>query len=213
PILYTAISGNLKLSLIKMVYKNIFFDSLVKGHPIFSMIDFDCEEIIVQEDFFESMSIVENSSNPIVSLYDTIKTKKILSQDNERFSAYGDIATMTEENFWLMGELLTTLCLNAQSYCVYLNSEEIKQFINTAVRLYNKFYGKGHSKYIGSIHREAWTTHRIFAEYLFYLDWAFGIAICGESKLNHEYKLIKAFADDDKTATGKIMKMISPKIE
>ncbi len=165
----------------EVVYKNNFFDDLIKEHPILSQINFDTEEITVQEDFNSSLSIVKNTSNPVVSLYDAIETKKMLLQDNDRFSAYGDYVEMTDERFWLMGDLLATLCLNAQSYCLYLNSDEICQFVNTAVRLYNKFYGKGHTNYVGSVYREAWTTHKTFSEYLLYLDWAVKIIVSKET--------------------------------
>ena len=45
------------------VYKNIFFDDFIKEHPILSQINFDTEEITVQEDFNSSLSIVKNTSN------------------------------------------------------------------------------------------------------------------------------------------------------
>ena len=151
----------------------MFFESLVKSNPDLDGVDFDYDNITVQEDFESANNLLKNISGKAYSLIETIDLIKELKDDNRRFSEFGDIENMTEDDFFRLELTLNDLCCNSQSY-YYLLLEDIILFKNTAIRIYNKLYGKERKEkeYEGRLGRQVWNTHERFAEYLMTLSWA-----------------------------------------
>jgi len=88
------------LNIIKQVKRNVFFESLVKSNPDLDGVDFDYDNITVQEDFESANNLLKNILGNAYSPIETIDLIKELKDDNGHFSEFGDIENMTEDNFF-----------------------------------------------------------------------------------------------------------------
>ncbi len=157
-------------------YKKEFFESLVNEYPVFSELNLDEDDKIVQHHLRKKEKELKNvygfvnvnfADDDLFSMVDLIKQYK---EDNGTFAAFGDRNSMQEDDFLDLQMKLETLCANSQSYKSLFKKEEVIEFKNIAVRIYNSFYGRNHPEYEDIIFLAAWNTHEYFVEYLFNLD-------------------------------------------
>lgn len=157
-------------------YKKEFFESLVSEYPVFSELNLDEDDEIVQHHLKKKEKEMKNiyghvntdfTDNDLFSMVDLIKQYK---EDNGTFASFGDRNGMQEDDFLDLQMKLGTLCANSQSYKSLFQKEDVIEFKNTAVRIYNLFYGENHPEYEKIIFLAAWNTHEYLVEYLFNLD-------------------------------------------
>ncbi|MDE6664762.1 MAG: helix-turn-helix transcriptional regulator, partial [Ruminococcus sp.] len=157
-------------------YKKEFFEFLVNEYPVFSELNLDEDDKIVQHHLDKKEKEVKNTFNfvnPIFADDDLFSRVNLIQQyktDNGMFAAFADRNNMQEDDFLDLQMKLHTLWGNSQSYNALLKKEEVIEFKNTAVRIYNRFYGKNHPEYEYIIFLAAWNAHEYFIEYLFWLD-------------------------------------------
>lgn len=157
-------------------YKKEFFESLVSEYPVFSELNLDEDDEIVQHHLNRKEKEMKNiyghvntdfTDDDLFSMVDLIKQYK---EDNGTFASFGDRNSMQEDDFLDLQMKLGTLCANSQSYKSLFQKEDVIEFKNTAVRIYNLFYGENHPEYENIIFLAAWNTHEYLVEYLFNLD-------------------------------------------
>lgn len=157
-------------------YKKEFFEFLVNEYTVFSELNLDEDDKIVQHHLNKKEKEVRNEYgfvNPIFADDDFFSRVNLIQQyktDNGMFAAFADRNNMQEDDFLDLQMKLETLWGNSQSYNVLLKKEEVIEFKNTAVRIYNRFYGKNHPEYEDIIFLAAWNAHEYFIKYLFWLD-------------------------------------------
>lgn len=152
-------------------YKQEFFKFLINEYPVFAELNLDEDNKIVQNHLDkkekEMKSIYGYVNIDPFSMVDLIQQCK---NDNGMFAAFGDKNNMLEDDFKDLEMKLETMCINSQGYNSLFKKEEVIEFKNTAVRIYNLFYGRNHPEYEDVIHIAAWNAHEYFIEYLFNLD-------------------------------------------
>lgn len=153
-------------------YKKDFFKFLVNKYPVFSELNLDEDDEIVQCHLKKKEKEVKN----IYSLFKVIEDPilRIEFIDNHRvyhgeLAKFGDKNNMQEDDFIDLKDMLESLCYTSQNYNSFLK-KDIIEFKNTAVRIYNLLYGKNHPEYKGVISIASWNAHEYFVEYLFNLD-------------------------------------------
>ena len=161
-------------------YKKKFFESLVSEYPVFSELNLDEDNKIVQHHLRKKEKEVKNTFNFVNAIFaddDFFSMVNLIQQyktDNGMFAAFADRNNMQEDDFLDLQMKLDILCNNSQSYYSLFTKEEVIEFKNTAVRIYNRFYGKNHPEYEDIIFLAAWNAHEYFVEYLFNLDLVIG---------------------------------------
>lgn len=152
-------------------YKQEFFKFLVNEYPVFSELNLDEDDKIVQNHLDEKEKQMKNIYGHVnIDLFSMVDLIQQCRKDNGMFAAFGDRNNMQKGDFLDLQMKLETLCANSQSYKSLFPKEEVIEFKNTAVRIYNLFYGKNHPEYKDIIFLKAWTAHEYFIEYLFNLD-------------------------------------------
>jgi len=152
-------------------YKKEFFESLINEYPVFSELNLDEDDKIVQNHLDEKEKQMKNMYGHVnIDLFSMVDLIQQCKNDNGMFAAFGDRNNMQKDDFEDLQMKLETLFMHSQSYRCLFKKEEVIEFKNTAVRIYNLFYGKNHPEYKDIIFLKAWTAHEYFIEYLFYLD-------------------------------------------
>lgn len=153
-------------------YKNDFFKKLIENYPVFSELELEEDNKIVQKHIQDSEQIIKNTFgyvNLIVS--DAIDLIEGYKSHNDKLSAYNYIYNIEGEIFFELQLTLQTLCMEAQGYNFIFQKEEVIIFKNIAVSIYNHFYGKHHQKYDDVTNIAAWNAHEIFIDYIFILNY------------------------------------------
>ena len=157
------------------MYKNSFFKDLVKKCPVFVELQLDENEETVIDDikkgkeFFYNFKIISRMTAS--DLGRIVQENRDVNLINKDISVYCDKVLMEDEDFkFLAGNLEYLLNYSERYIDIFCHKEDIEELKNTAVRLYNYFYGKNHPKYTGSTQREYWNAHTVLIEYLFMLD-------------------------------------------
>ncbi len=157
------------------MYKNSFFKYLVKKCPVFVELQLDENEKTVIDDikkgkeFFCNFKIISRmTASDLVRI---VHENRYVNLINKDISVYCDKVLIEDEDFKFLASNLEILLNYSERYIdIFCHKEDIEELKNTAVRLYNYFYGKNHPKYTGSTQREYWNAHTVLIKYLFMLD-------------------------------------------
>ena len=163
------------VSLKSRMYKNNFFRVLVKQYPVFAELKLNENEQTIMDDIEEKKKQIQTFKiTPCTVALNLIKTVEVcreIASINGSISAYCDKKAMCCEDFECFIANLVYLCNYSEIYIdIFRHKEDVEKLKNTAVRLYNYFYGKRHPEYKGNIQRAYWNVHPELIEYLFLLD-------------------------------------------
>lgn len=158
----------------KKEYEGPYFNKLIESYPFFEELNFEDDNEIVQEQLMCEEKI-SNASFGYVTLIEenlgrVVELTEEYTKDNNELAAYADKTQIDKELFKdLETHMETTMIGDVEGYHSILSKEQIIEFKNTAVRLYNKLYGEGHPKYEDTTYLAAWNAHEDYLQYLFRL--------------------------------------------
>ena len=161
----------------KKEYEDPFFNKLIESYPFFKELNFEEDNKIVKKQSKRDgknsaltatyTSLIESNLGRVVEF-----TEYYIQHKNE-LAAYLDKTQIDEEYFEGLESHMDTMIIEVEGYGVILSNEQIIEFKNTAVRLYNKLYGEGHPKYEDTTYLAAWNAHKKYLFYLFRLSLLF----------------------------------------
>ncbi|MDE5770561.1 MAG: hypothetical protein K2I06_02870 [Ruminococcus sp.] len=160
-------------------YQKEFLKKLVEHYPLFSELSIDEDDEMVEkhieeieEDVINIAETIKLSKENSLHLTESVPNEFESEKENGLLVAFSDLTDEPEEIFWLMQLRLSKLL----ELLVSGKLSGIRTLGNTAVRIYNHFFGKvsddrmSRPNYIGQTEAIRQETHKLFIKYLFWLD-------------------------------------------
>ena len=161
----------------KKEYEDPYFNKLIESYPFFEELNFEEDNEIVKKqlkrDGGNSALTAKYTSLIEENLVRVVEFTEYYIQNKNELAAYLDKTQIDEEYFEGLESHMDTMIIDVEGYGSILSKEQIIEFKNTAVRLYNKLYGEGHPKYEDTTYLAAWNAHKKYLFYLFRLSLLF----------------------------------------
>ena len=152
-------------------FKNLYFRKIAEEFPVFQELNLEEDNKIVEKQLRKEdkdFSITFGEYN--MCLGDAVEIIEAYQKEIGELSKYADKDHLDEDSFLDLDMTLDVLLENVSGYRNLLSKDQIIDFKNTAVRVYNHLYGQGHPVYEDVAYLAAWNAHEKYLGYLLRLS-------------------------------------------
>lgn len=148
-------------------FTKLYFRKVAEEYPVFQELNLEEDNKIVEEHLKAAVIFCRNSFGEFkMSFVDAVELIESYQNEIGVLSRYADKENLIDETFFELDMTLDQLLVDVCGYHNLLSKDQVIDFKNTAVRVYNHLYGQGHSIYEGVVYLAAWSAHEKYLDYL-----------------------------------------------
>ena len=156
----------------KSYFKKHFFREIAEKYPVIHELNLEEENKTVEKQLKSRSKNVIYTEFHVNYLGDVVDLVETYRSEVKEFAIYAYKSLMTEEDFVQLDMKLDTLLVQASGYRPNVPREDVIEFKDIAVNVYNRLYGRGHSTYEDTVLLAAWNAHEKLLDYLLMLSMA-----------------------------------------